>query len=88
MHKIEFHEGLFACDRLDGKELVAGEQLHVLFPDGTDQFLDVIILTEHFSHTSGLKLELSRHRAFFNASVHGTHKWITAVGLTAERMHQ
>lgn len=86
MNQIMFHEGLIACDRLDNVELAAGENVRVRFPDGTEEDHEVLVNTEYFDHAEGFKLEVMRRRAFFNVSVHGQWKWVTAVGLFAKRV--
>lgn len=86
MSPIIFNEALFAYDELDGKQLQAGENLRVQFPDGTIEDHVVLITTQHFDYQSGMKLEFSRERAFFNVNTHGIWKWMTAVGLKAERI--
>lgn len=86
MKEILFYEGLIAVDRLDGKELVDGEKLRVKFADGTIEPHEVIIQSEHFNRDKGGPLELVRRRAFFKIRYKGNSKWITAVGLQAERV--
>jgi len=86
MKEILFYEGLIAVDRLDGKELVDGEKLMVKFADGTVEPHQVIIQSEHFNRDKGGPLELVRRRSFIKIRYKGTTKWITAVGLQAERI--